>query len=163
MTFWGGQAWSFSSRGLNLSPVYEVPYPSRSERGLRWPSLGKIVLCGDPQEQKVKESHVHREPRPLGLVEAIVRRVCRRTCCCSLDPFDSSHVVYIKSKQSKESMACLVDFFLVNIDIFSWIIAYMLSINLEVMVLHLNINPLHPPVRQKKRSFILKCQWAIKQ
>lgn len=37
------------------------------------------------------------------------------------------------------------------------------DIDLEVIVHQLHVDPLHKPVKQKKRSFIPECQWAIEQ
>lgn len=57
----------------------------------------------------------------------------------------------------------MVEFLHEKAGIFIWTTMDILSIIHEVMVHHLNIDPSHPPVCRKKRSFILERQRAIKQ
>ena len=47
----------------------------------------------------------------------------------------------------------LIDFLKLHHDCFAWSHTDMISIDLEVMVHRLQVDPKHPPVRQKRRKF----------
>lgn len=57
-----------------------------------------------------------------------------------LDISDSSHVVYIRSEQSKGSRAYLVEFLHANINNFTWMAKDLPNVNLEFIVHYLIIN-----------------------
>ena len=76
---------------------------------------------------------------------------------------DPEHHAYIGSKLEKDLKNLLIHFLRQNKDVFAWKQADMGGIDPAVITPKLNVSPSFKPIKQKRRSFALERQKAIKE
>ena len=76
---------------------------------------------------------------------------------------DPEHHAYIGSKLEKDLKNLLIHFLRQNKDVFAWKQADMGGIDPAVITPRLNVSPSFKPIKQKRRSFALERQKAIKE
>ena len=69
---------------------------------------------------------------------------------------DPTKTIQIRSTLPKDIKKKLLEFLRVNSDVFAWTASEMPGIPPEVIIHHLNVNPEHKPVQQKRRNFALE-------
>ena len=79
----------------------------------------------------------------------------------NLDPEDSNKKVLVGAQLIEIERKKVVECLKRNEDIFSWSHKDILGVDLEKAKHCLNIDPLHPPVRQKQRRFAPECNKVI--
>lgn len=78
-----------------------------------------------------------------------------------LEEGNASKVIQVNSHLDEMTRHQLISFLQENVHIFAWSISDILCINLDIMLYNLNVDPIHWPVKQKKRRFAPKHQKAI--
>ena len=80
-----------------------------------------------------------------------------------LAPEDPEKVTFVGATLEEPLRGKLVKFLQENSDVFAWSAADMLGIEPKLITHKLNVDPNRKTVKQKKRSFALERQEAIKQ
>ena len=81
----------------------------------------------------------------------------------SIHPSLVDHKVQIGALLRPDLRQSLIDFLKFHHDCFAWSYTDITSIDLEVMVHRFQVDPEHPPIRQKRRKFALQRNHIINE